>query len=355
MTSSLRPRDLFDAGFRRHIRRSLGLKPLLLLGPVAAGAEDLARAEVEFAKNAVLLRPTIGASAEEIAISIVTQVVFRIDPNGAKAFEGDDPGVHRARRRLARRYGGDTPWALEIARGERSRDWSIARAVGSGEQASIRPLLIAIANVHRVPAAMLWELRDLANAGRVLLVATTHPEPATNVVGVDAPLYGNATVIDVPPVEPRMWERSLSEALHRADIEFLRAVTRGRAESTIEILSFLTPDGSVRSAWLSAVEARRREAESVLNLAAAVHDYAPRLLLTVAGQRAPYRAIPGAPSQRIARALGKLREFELIEQPTPRQWQIADPVLQVALLAHTPSALRSEALDPFGLELRTRS
>jgi hypothetical protein len=42
-------------------------------------------------------------------------------------------------------------------------------------------------------------------------------------------------------------------------------------------------------------------------------------------------AIRGASSQRVARTLARLRDLDLIEQPRPRHWQIADPLLSAAL------------------------
>jgi hypothetical protein len=334
--SDPQPRDLFDSSLREWIHSSIDRGPLLLVGPVGAGAEDLAAAELEHAHDGVLLQPTVGSTTEDLVASTVAQIVARIEPTGLDAFDGDTPRARRAGLELARRYGTDAPEALDIARGQSPDGWTLTDAVGArAAREAIPPMVVAITNAHRLAEPPLWDLRDLANKGVIRAAATTHREHVDRLFGPRGPLHGNATVVELPQLDPRAWAQRFPEPVHPADLEWLLARTRGRAASTLEVLSFRESKRSIRSAWARAVTARRPEAESVLNLASGVHVYGPHLLIAIANGQAPYGAIPNAPSQRVARALAKLRDMDLIEQPVPRTWQIADPILHGALLART--------------------
>jgi hypothetical protein len=320
---------------------------VLLVAPVGAGADDLARAEAERSKTAVLLNPTVGTTPADATASTVAQLVGRIEPAANGAFDADSPHARRARLELARRYGSDATRALEIARGASPVGWTLATALGAKSVSEPgAPVLVSVINAHRLPEPLLWELRDLANTGHAVVLATTHREHVVRLSGPAAPLYGNASVVEVPRLEIRDWARALAEPVHPSDLEWLLARTRARAASTLEVLAFREPERSIRSAWPRAVNARRAEAESVLNLAGAMHAYAPRLLISIANGAPPYGAIAGAPSQRVARALAKLRDMDLIEQEVPRTWQIADPVLRGALLSRTRVLFTREQSDP---------
>ncbi|HEY5709384.1 MAG TPA: hypothetical protein VIS51_08305 [Solirubrobacterales bacterium] len=335
----LRPRDLFDASFHRWITQSVKISPLFLLGPLGSGAEDLAWAQIEQKKGSVLLRPTVGASTEEIVADLVAHIVHAIEPRGVDALDWSSPAARGANVELARRYGPAASKALEIAAGSDIGDWTLSEAMGlSAKRESLPPVAISIVNVHRVPTQLLWELRDLVNAGRATLVATTHKEHVKRVFGAESAFYGNATIIEVPEVDPRMCEDRLREPISPSDLQYLLLASRGRAGVIIEVLSYWEPGHTIQSAWANAVSTRRHEAENVLNLAAGVHAYAPRLLIALARHQAPYGAIHDAPSQRVARALAKLRDTDLIEQPAQRTWWIADPLLQDALASHAKGA-----------------
>ncbi|MDQ6803579.1 MAG: hypothetical protein M3065_01140 [Actinomycetota bacterium] len=346
--SDSRPRDMFESSFRRGIRTRLRSGPVLLVAPVGAGADDLARADAERGKTAALLDPTGGSTLADVTASTVAQLVDRIEPAGNGAFDGDSPHARRARLELARRYGSNATRALEIARGASPVGWTLANALGAKSVSESRaPVLVAIINAHRLPDPLLWELRDLANIGHAVVLATTHREHVARLSGPAAPLYGNVSVLELPRLNVRDWARALAEPVHPSDLEWLLARTRARAASTLEVLAFREPERSIRSAWSRAVNARRPEAESVLNLAGAMHTYAPRLLVAIANGAPPYGAIAGAPSQRVARALAKLRDMDLIEQEVPRVWQIADPVLSGALLSRTRVLFTRGQPDPW--------
>ena len=344
----LRPRDLFDANFRRMVGQSLGVKPVVLVGPVGAGADDVAWSEIDGNRNSVLLQPRFDTSSNEMLVSLVAQIVQRIEPGAGGAGGMDGPPTLRMSMGLARRYGPDASTALEVAQGSVPAGWTLDRAMGlNAALESLPPLRIAITNLHRVPRPLVWELRDLVNDGRVFLIATTHRDHLAAEFGEDSPLFGNANIIDLPELDARTWAKRLSPQLAPSELDFLLQATRSRAASTIEILSVLRPGHSIQSAWFNVLKSRRPEAENVLNLAGGIHSYAPRLLLAIARREAPYGAIAQAPSQRVARALAKLRDMDLIEQPAQRQWQIADPILQGALASRFRILTASGTPDPF--------
>jgi len=332
----LRPRDLFNLSFRQELRARLDSGPVVLLAPVGAGAEDLALAEVERAKHAVLLKPTVGSAPAEAISSTVAQVVHDIEPMGVSTFDGNDGRTRRALLALARRYGSKAALALDVARGGNSAGWTLADALGTTiHERPGTPVLVAITNAHRLPGSLLWELRDLANDGQARVLLTTHAEHAEGLLGAKAPLYGNATSVELPEPVTGDWARKLHMPRDSPEIQALLIHTRARAASTIEVAAFRELGMSVSLAWQRAINSRASEAENVLNLAATLNVYAPRLLIAIANEAAPYGAITGAPSQRVARALAKLRDVDLIERGTLRTWQIADPVLHGALLMCT--------------------
>jgi hypothetical protein len=80
-------------------------------------------------------------------------------------------------------------------------------------------VLVSIINAHRLPEPLLWELRDLANTGHAVVLATTHREHVARLSGPAAPLYGNASVIELPRLEIRDWARALAEPVHPSDLE----------------------------------------------------------------------------------------------------------------------------------------
>jgi len=327
--TALQPRELVDPAVREWIHASLDQRPVLLIAPVGAGAEDLARAELERAEQPVWLEPTVGADSQQLIAATVTQIIARLGFAGSGAMDGASP---RARTRLVERYGASAADALAIAQGNPTRGWTLADAIGRPEDDPEAVPTIAVASAHRLPEPMLWELRDLANRGRVTTILTSHREHLERLTGMRAPLYGDATTIELFPPDARAWADHLP-GTPLAELDWLLTRTRARAATTLEVLAYTSGESSLADAWQRAVSARAPEAEIVLNLASGLHPYAPALLGAIARGRPPYAAIPGAASQRIARALAKLRDMDLVEQPQPRTWQIADPLLEHALKA----------------------
>lgn len=189
---------------------------------------------------------------------------------------------------------------------------------------------LVVFDAHRLDLEARWDVRELERP--VLLV--TRPEHLNALTGQDAPFYGHTQTITLKAPGARDWMRALDRAGHRiqpTDLEWLLDRSRGRVGTTVAALRLKTSQQSHRTAWRRAVQNIVPQAHELLALARAIHADAPTLLLALADGRQPYKAIPDAPSQRIARAMAKLRELDVIERPERNVSQIADPLIEHAL------------------------
>lgn len=191
---------------------------------------------------------------------------------------------------------------------------------------------LVVFEAHLLETDARWDLRE---AGRPLLLIT-RPDHLSVLTDRDAPFYGQANTVRLQAPAAREWARALQKAgqpMHPSDLDWLLDRTRGRVSTTIRALELMVPNRSPRSAWRLAVRDSRARAHDTLLLAREVHDYASTLLLAIAQNQKPYSAVLGAKPARVALALRKLQAIDIIEQPEPRSWQIADPLLQHALIS----------------------
>jgi hypothetical protein len=188
---------------------------------------------------------------------------------------------------------------------------------------------LVVFDAHRLDLEARWDVRELERP--VLLV--TRPEHLNVLTGQDAPFYGQTQSITLRAPGAREWMRALAGAGHKiqpTDLEWLLDRSRGRVGTTMAALRLKTSRESHRTAWRRAVQNTVPQAHELLALARAIHADAPALLLALAEGRQPYTAIPDAPSQRIARAMAKLRELDIVERPERNVSQIADPLIDDA-------------------------
>lgn len=189
---------------------------------------------------------------------------------------------------------------------------------------------LVVFDAHRLDVEARWDVRELDRP--VLLV--TRPEHLNVLIGQDAPFYGQTQTVTLRAPGAREWMRALDSAGHKiqpTDLEWLLDRSRGRVGTTTAALRLKTSQQSHHTAWRRAVQNTVPQAHELLALARAIHADAPTLLLALAEGRQPYTAIPDAPSQRIARAMAKLRELDVIERPERNVSQIADPLIEHAL------------------------
>lgn len=303
--------------------------PLVLFGNVGSGTGQLVRGLAGERAPSAVLDPLIAQRSEELAAQIVRDLVAGSQPLAPERLAEPTREAERFRVHVAHRYGDDATEAVRIYGGDLARGWSIARAIGRDVE---RPLIV-VPEAHRLAPEPLWELRDLALRGAVDLLLTSRLHHGDRLVGQDAPLFGGAQALMMPGLSPKRWTEVLGAglAIHPADVDWLLEATRGRTATMLEVLAAWPEGQSPRYAWHYAARSRIPQAEQLLGLGRTLHDYAPRLLTAIAAGDAPYAAIEGARSNRIAKALGLLHDLDLIEQPRPRRWQIADPLLEASL------------------------
>jgi hypothetical protein len=107
----------------------------------------------------------------------------------------------------------------------------------------------------------------------------------------------------------------------------------GLPRVTLAILDRVRPDSDIPAAWRARVNESGRVAHESRRLEYGLHPYAPRLLTAIAADDRVYRSVPEARSDTVAAALRAMRDHDLIYQPRPRRWLVADPALVPHLAA----------------------
>jgi hypothetical protein len=328
--------DELHAGLRDLLLERLELEPVILGARIGMGGDLLARAIVRDT-GGFTLDPVAGGGDRQLLVENLTrEIIQSIQELPVEALAHAGRAAEQARVAVANHYGKDLGLALSAAAGGGTEDtideWTIARALGPEPQGT----LLAVRDAHRLPNATLWELRDLSSAGMHLLLLTT-PEHREQMHAREAPFYGMSSYLEMPTIPLPNWTARLSPDIHPELLGELLRQTRFRTAITLEILErheqHPTPD--LGSAWFYAVNSRKDEARAVLAISRGIHELAPRLLVALARDEAPY-ARTSERSDRIALALRRLRENDLVEQPEPRQWQIADPLLGAAIRCLQP-------------------
>lgn len=340
--SALGPQDVYEPELLDGLEQRLKERPVLLVGPIGSGSRQIARDLARRAEMHAILSPgTAGGDYEALVADALRQIVRQTITNTA-ALLGVEPleiprlmehtsSAAQVRLHLANRFGPDTEEVIAISQGAPATEWYLERALTALPAASRVVLLEA----HRLtPESALWELRQIANEVPLQLLLCTRPAHAAKLAGPDSAVYGNVSTLELLPPTISRWAKVLAEhrrPLHPHDLEWLVQQTRGRPATTISVVERKRSSMSIRTGWHQTVRTNVARAEDVRRLASAVHPYAPRLLQAIARGAPPYGAIEGASSQRVARALTRLRDLDLIEQPQPRRWEIADPLLAAAL------------------------
>jgi hypothetical protein len=320
------------AGLRSLLAERIGGGETVLLAARAGmGSDALAAAVLHEEAGFMLDTLAGGADMAMLAHALTRQVIASLQPLPLRALSEPGREAEQARVQLARHYEGDLAVALLSAASPTEAaaiGWTITRALGPLPG---NPLLVVM-DAHRVPAAGLWELRELAGRGIRLLLLSS-PERRARLDGRDAPFYGMGVSIEMPTVSRVVWQTKVGGLLSGDALGELLRATRYRTALALEILDRHAGRGGERpiaSAFSEAVDARVGQAREVLNLAHSVHELAPRLLLALAAGEPPYK-LHAARSDRVALALRHLRDHDLIEQQRPRSWQIADPLLCPAI------------------------
>lgn len=318
--------------------------PLLLLGHVGSGSRALAREIGAQANVAAVLDSLTATGPEQLAARVVSELVARYQPLGPERLGEPTSEAARFRIQIARRYHDDAAAAVEIYSGAPAHGWNLARALGTPTETP----LIVVLEAHRLARSteVLWELRDLASRSQISLLLTSRPHQQDQLLGTQAPFFGDIQTLLMPQLTPQAWSHAFDDRIAPADLTWLLERTRGRTATTLETLTAWPAQRTPRDAWRYAARARVPHAEELLRVGGSVHEFAPRLLSAIAAGEAPYTAIDGARPNRIAKAIGLLHNLDLIEQPRPRRWQIADPLLGEALRVIEAGRRRLSILAP---------
>lgn len=318
------------AGLRALLEERVGVEAVILAARAGMGADALAATLLPETNGYMLDALAAGGDPAMLAYQLTRRVIARVQPLPLQGVREAGREADRARVTLARHYDGDLAPALAGAGSPLEASalgWTVTRALGD-----LAPdALLVVREAQRLPSPTLWELRELA-ARKVRLLMLTTPEHRSQLYGRDAPFYGMAAYLDMPVLPRANWQMKLGDELSAEALGELLRVTRARTAIMLEILERQRQGGKrpIGFAFFDAVNARGDEARGTVNLARAVHELAPRLLLALAAGEAPY-GLPGTRNDRVALALRRLRDCGLIEQEQPRRWQISDPLLSEAI------------------------
>jgi hypothetical protein len=212
---------------------------------------------------------------------------------------------------------------------------------GDASQLSMSQLLAALPpragvivhDAHLLPALsdrVLWAIRARVQEPHPPRVALlTREWHRGDLVGPDAAFFGFAQVFDLPVPHLFEWMRDHNVE----DLEWLLEQTRGLPRPTLATLDRARNGQDVHAAWRVEVHESRRVAEEMRRLAHGLHPYAPRLLAAIAADDRDYASVPGARTDAIASALRLMRDADVIYQPRPRKWLVADPAVVPHLAA----------------------
>jgi hypothetical protein len=303
----------------------LAVEPVVLSGPVGSGTHRVAIALASPPVTAPGVVVEATRDETEFAVRLTrAAVIAELWPKPAGELLRPESEADLVR--LAERIGPRLSDAIEIARGAYDGRWTLEDAL----ELAPNDRVVVVLDAPRAPERALWELRERRPRR---LVLTGRPGTVKALTGPEAPLFGFAHHVALETPSMADWARALGRSgrsLQPADLEWMYERTRGRPRILADVLA-LHSRRSVRTTWQLAVRASRQRLFDLLRLGEAVNSLAPALIEAIASDRAPYAAIEGVGPKRIAHALSRLHELDVLEQPRPRQWQIADPLLQAAL------------------------
>jgi len=233
---------------------------------------------------------------------------------------------------LGRAFGPRAEEALSLAAGSLQSSLSLDDLLSTVPEAALLVVHDAHLLAERWAGRALWSLRArAAEAAPPWILLLTRPWQ-TGLTDREAAFFGFARRLELPAPTEAAWARALDKAdrpIQPTDLRWLTDQSSGNPDVTLEALR--ADAKNVRRGWRACVDARLVVLDVVLNAARAAHPLGPRLLVAVASGEPPYPAIPDAKPARVAHALRRLRDHDLVYQPEPRTWHLADPALAAAL------------------------
>ncbi len=253
---------------------------------------------------------------------------------------------------LGRAFGPRAEEALSLAAGSLQSSLSLDDLLSAVPESAMLVVHDAHLPGERWTGRALWSLRArAAEAAPPWMLLLTRPWH-TGLTDREAAFFGFARRLELPAPTEAAWARALDEAdrpVQPHDLRWLTDQTLGHPDVTLEVLR--NDARNVRRGWRACVDARRVVLDVVLDAARAAHPLGPRLLIAIARGEPPYPAVPDAKPARVAHALRRLRDHDLVYQPEARTWSLADPALAAALRERA-TGLRAPPGTPAG---RTRA
>lgn len=319
------------------MRDALDAGPVVLSGVPGSGRAGLAR-DLEPGRPILELDPLRAGTAEGLRVDLLRAVLDLLERLGR-----DSSPTQSFEVLVTQAFGANARAALAAAERHEGASLSLAEILEAVPQLATMVVRDAHLMTEDWAKNALWAVRarcQRESAPRVVLL--TRPWRLDGLVGPDAPFFGFAKVFDLADPDLAQWMDRLRGALPSSDLEWLVVQTRGLPRPTLAVLERVRDESSdVRSAWAAEVAAARPAAWWVVRLARGLHLYGPRLIGAIAANDPVYPAVPGARSDTVATALKTMRDHDLIYQPAPRRWVIADPALTPHLSSLSPSAARS--------------
>jgi len=320
---------LFEPVVRDELGEALTEAPTLLTAQPGIDAGRLA--VVAAGRPAVFLDPRYAGTEASLRIDLARAALRAL--LGREHDMGSPTRLDAgARIRLAEAFGAQAAAVINLAGGAVEEDLSFDEILRGLPSNAL--LVVEHAHLLAQPWAgrALWSLRGRAeDRDGLQLALVTRPWHTDLLLGADAAFFGFARQVEITPPGPAQWARalaSLNRPVAPADLEWLLERADGNVDAALD--AFASDGRNVRRGWRNVVGARGQVVELALSAASAIHPLGPRLLQSVAADRAPYSAVPAKPA-RIAHALRILRDADLIYQPAPRLWRLADPALSEAL------------------------
>jgi hypothetical protein len=286
---------------------------------------------------------TIGGLRVDLARALLAVLLERDDIEAERVLL-DTPG----RLALGRAFGPRAEEVLSLATGSLQSSLSLDDLLSAVPESALLVVQDAHLLGERWAGRALWSLRvRAAEAAPPWFLLLTRLWQ-TGLTDREAAFFGFARRLELPVPKEADWARALSEAgraVHPDDLRWLTDQTAGNPDVALEALR--NDARNVRRGWRACVDARRVVLDVVLDAARAAHPLGPRLLVAVARGEPPYPAVPDAKPARVAHALRRLRDHDLVYQPEARTWRLTDPALAAAL--RQPAAdIRSSPHPPTG-------
>jgi hypothetical protein len=313
-------------GQAEDMRDALSAGPVVLSGVPGSCRAELT-ADLHPASPRLELRTARAGTAAGLRVDTARALLRFIDQSSAET----SPRQFRAL--LAEFFGGKAQSAVAAAKGTRGSAMSFAEIIdGVPPQA-----LVVVYDAHLLAEPWaeraLWTLRARCQErDPPRLILLTRPWHASALTGREAAFFGFGETFELTPPDLPRWVQLTDYEIGPDDIAWLLEQTRSIPRPTLAAVERLHA-GDVRAAWAAHVGAQRGAARWIDRLAHGLHPYGPRLLTAIAGSEPVYPSVPEARTDAIAAALRAMRDHDLIYQPVPRRWVVADPALVPHLIA----------------------